>query len=53
MKEYVCSQCGRRWFSAAELKSLEKPYCEECGGKLKEMGKTAVGKEAETDRREV
>jgi predicted amidophosphoribosyltransferase len=36
MKTYVCQSCGMDWYSSAEIRNMVKPYCEKCGGEIKE-----------------
>ena len=35
MKEYVCKECGKKCYSAAEIEDMINPFCPYCGGEIK------------------
>lgn len=36
MKEYTCTICGEKSYSAAEIEHMTEPFCDKCGGAIKE-----------------
>jgi len=37
MKIFKCFECGNICYSSAPIESQTNPYCEKCGGKIKEV----------------
>ena len=42
MKQYTCTICNAKSYSAAEIEYMTEPFCQVCGGEIKESEEVVI-----------